>query len=77
MLANTIDKYDNLHLFWYGAAILIGVMIWDVTMALISSTSRHMFSTKTLKIISLVTGLSLIGFGIYFGYQAIQLIFKF
>ncbi|WP_058306225.1 LysE family transporter [Gracilibacillus massiliensis] len=76
VLANTIDKYDHLHLFWYGAAILIGVMIWDVTMALVSSSSRHMFSTNTLKLISTITGLSLIGFAIYFGFQAVQLIFK-
>ncbi|GAE92386.1 transporter [Gracilibacillus boraciitolerans JCM 21714] len=78
VLANTINKYDTFHLFWYGgAAIIIGLMIWDVTMAAVSSSSRHMFSPKTLKTISTVTGLSLIGFAIYFGYQAFYLILKF
>ncbi|WP_208591138.1 LysE family transporter [Gracilibacillus suaedae] len=75
VLANTIDKYDTLHLFWYSSAIMLGVMIWDVSMALISSGSRRLLSEKTLKMISVVTGLSLIGFAIYFGYQAILLIF--
>ncbi|WP_163583105.1 LysE family transporter [Gracilibacillus saliphilus] len=75
VLANTIDKYDTLHLFWYSSAIILGVMIWDLSMALISSGSRRLLSEKTLKMISVVTGLSLIGFAIYFGYQAILLIF--
>ncbi|MGP4040786.1 LysE family transporter [Gracilibacillus sp. D59] len=75
VLANTIDKYDTLHLFWYSTAIIIGVMIWDISMALVSSGSRHLLSDKTLKMISVITGLSLIGFAIYFGYQAITLIF--
>lgn len=75
VLANTIHKYDTLHLFWYSSAIILGVMIWDLSMALISSGSRHLLSEKTLKIISVVTGISLIGFAIYFGYQAITLIF--
>lgn len=75
VLANTIHKYDTLHLFWYSSAIILGVMIWDLSMALISSGSRHLLSEKTLKVISVVTGISLIGFAIYFGYQAITLIF--
>ncbi|WP_163538355.1 LysE family transporter [Gracilibacillus sp. YIM 98692] len=75
VLANTIHKYDNVHLLLYGGAILIGVMAWDISMACVSSSFRHFLTEKTLKRISVFTGLSLIGFAIYFGYQAIQLLF--
>ncbi|WP_101841988.1 LysE family transporter [Halobacillus sp. Marseille-P3879] len=75
VLANTIDKYDNAHLLLYGGAILIGVMAWDITMASVSSGFRKFLTERTLKRIAVVTGVSLLGFAVYFGYQAIRLIF--
>ncbi|MDX8046737.1 LysE family transporter [Gracilibacillus sp. S3-1-1] len=75
VLANTMHKYDTLHLFWYSSAIILGVMVWDLSMAFISSSSRRLLSDKIVKAISVITGISLIGFAIYFGYQAITLIF--
>ncbi|ENH95831.1 hypothetical protein J416_14001 [Gracilibacillus halophilus YIM-C55.5] len=77
VLANTIDKYDTTHLFLYGGAILVGLMVWDITMASLSSGFRHFLTVKTLKRISIFTGFTLIGFAIYFAYQAIQLLFQF
>lgn len=75
VLANTIHKYDNAHLLLYGGAILIGVMAWDVTMACVSSSFRHFLTERTLKGIAVFTGISLLGFSIYFGYQAVKMIF--
>lgn len=75
VLANTIHKYDHSHLLLYGGAILLGVMIWDVTMACVSSGFRNFLTERTMKGISVITGLSLLGFGLYFGYQAVRLIF--
>ncbi len=75
VLANTIHKYDNEHLILYGAAIILGLMLWDVFMASVSSGFRNFLTDRMLKGISNVTGLSLLCFGIYFGYQAIVLLF--
>lgn len=77
VLANTINQYDQVHLVIYGIAVLIGLMLWDITMACISSSFRKVLNQKTLKGISVVTGLTLIGFAIYFGVQAFKLLFHF
>ncbi|SER61750.1 Threonine/homoserine/homoserine lactone efflux protein [Gracilibacillus ureilyticus] len=76
VLANTINKYDHLHLLLYTFAIILGLIIWDFTMALVSSGFRHFLTNRTLKVISVTTGISLIGFAVYFGYQAFQLLFS-
>lgn len=75
VLANTIDRYDNFHLILYGGAILIGLMLWDITMAGVSSGFRKFLTQRTLKGISIFTGLILFGFAFYFGIQAIKLLF--
>lgn len=43
-------------------------------MAGIASSFRNFLNTKILIIISVLSGLSLIGFGLYFGYQAFLLL---
>lgn len=75
VLAKTASKYDQIHLFTYSFAIIIGLIIWDVTMALIASSFRRFLSGKILACISIFSGISLIGFGIYFGYEAVLILF--
>lgn len=75
ILAKTASQYDQLHLLTYSSAIIIGLLIWDVTMAGIASSFRRFLSGKILAGISIFSGISLIGFGIYFGYEAVQLLF--
>ncbi|WP_347552980.1 LysE family transporter (plasmid) [Pseudalkalibacillus hwajinpoensis] len=75
VLANTINRYDNLHLIMYGGAIILGLMIWDITMATLSSGFGKILNDRVLKTISLVSSLSLLGFAIYFGFQAFTLLF--
>ncbi|MFC7062107.1 LysE family transporter [Halobacillus seohaensis] len=77
VLANTITRYDHFHLVLYGAAIILGLMLWDVTMALISSGFRKFLTTRTLKRISIFSGLFMFGFAAYFGYKAVKLLFHF
>ncbi|WP_391122755.1 LysE family transporter [Psychrobacillus sp. L3] len=55
--------------------ILLGIALVDLFMSVISSTSRKLLSGPLLKIISLVSSLSMIGFGIYFGIQAYHSLF--
>lgn len=56
-------------------AILTGIVFVDLMMSFLSSGARKLLSTKLLAIISLITSLSMIGFGIYFGIQAFQALF--
>jgi len=41
-------------------------------MAALASTFRRYLAATFLTVVSVVSGLSLIGFGIYFGWQAVQ-----
>lgn len=75
VLAKTAAEYDKTHLILYSIAIFIGLIIWDITMAGIASTFKRFLTLKTLTFISILSGLSLIGFGLYFGIEAVKLIF--
>ncbi|HYK73039.1 MAG TPA: LysE family transporter [Pseudoneobacillus sp.] len=75
VLAKTAASYNHQQLITYSIAIFIGLFIWDITMAGISSSFKKFFTDKIIFLISLLSGLSLIGFGIYFGYQAVKVLF--
>ncbi|MCT2536186.1 LysE family translocator [Aquibacillus koreensis] len=75
VLAQTVTKYDATHLALYSGAIILGLLLWDFTMALVASSFRHILTNNILIGIAAISGLSLIGFGLYFGYQAYLLIF--
>ena len=56
----------------YSIAIFIGMLIWDFSMALLASSFRRYLSERVLHGLSVLAGLSLLGFGAYFGYQGIM-----
>ncbi|AGK53834.1 LysE family transporter [Bacillus sp. 1NLA3E] len=75
VLAKTATSFSNDQLILYSSAIFCGLLIWDITMALMASTFRMYLSPFLLKIISIISGLSLISFGSYFGCEAIKKLF--
>ncbi|MDW7615555.1 LysE family transporter [Peribacillus simplex] len=75
ILANSASKYDMNHLLLYSSGILIGLLAWDFTMAIIASTFRRFLSKSILMSISIISGISLIGIGIYFAIQAAKVLF--
>lgn len=75
VLAKTSAEYDIPHVIIYSIAIFIGLILWDITMAAIASSFRKYLNQKILTAISILSGLSLIGFGVYFGIQAYKLLF--
>ncbi|MFJ8235778.1 LysE family transporter [Ureibacillus sp. NPDC094379] len=75
VLAKTVSTYDLNHIIFYSGAIFVGLFVWDITMATIASTFRRILTSKLLVVISILSGLSLIGFGLYFGVQAVKLLF--
>lgn len=75
VLAKTASVYASGQLIMYSSAIFIGIITWDISMAALSSSFRKLLTTKLLTIISILSGLSMIGFGLYFGYEAFKLLF--
>jgi L-lysine exporter family protein LysE/ArgO len=75
VLAKTAATYETSQLILYSSAIFIGLLIWDFTMAGVSSNFRKYLTSHLLIGISLLSGISLIGFGIYFGFQAFTVLF--
>ena len=75
VLAKTVHTYEMSQLILYSCAIFFGILIWDFTMALIASTFRNFLTLRLLSFISIASGTSLIGFGCYFGYEAVKILF--
>ncbi|WP_339320698.1 LysE family transporter [Paenibacillus sp. FSL R10-2734] len=75
ILAKAAMEYPMQQLLIYSGAIVLGILIWDVSMAAASSMFRKVLTTRVLKSISVLSGLSLVGFGLYFGIQAARLLF--
>jgi L-lysine exporter family protein LysE/ArgO len=75
VLAKTAASYEKSQVILYSSAIFIGLLIWDITMAGVSSSFRNFLTNRLLVMISAISGLSLIGFGAYFGVQAFHVLF--
>lgn len=75
MLAQSSLKYENIQLLLYSSGIFVGILIWDASMAALSSGARRLVRPRVLQGISVLSGLILIGFGIYFGVQAYRQLF--
>lgn len=75
VLAETSERLTENQLIIYSLAIIAGILLWDTFMSFLSSGARRFLSTRFLKIISLLSSLSMLGFGIYFGIQAYRALF--
>ena len=76
VLAKTSDLYSHAQLLIYSGGIFLGIFLWDIIMASIATSFRKFMNARTLQFISVGAGLSLIDFGLYFGYEAFVFIFK-
>lgn len=75
ILAKSVAVFSIQQLLIYSGAIIVGILLWDVCMAAASSVFRKFLTFRILKSISILSGLSLVGFGLYFGVQAVDLLF--
>ena len=76
VLAKTSDLYSHAQLLIYSGGIFLGIFLWDIIMASIATSFRKFMNARALQFISVGAGVSLIGFGLYFGYEAFFFIFK-
>lgn len=75
LLANISGRYSPIQMLTYSSAIFIGIFLWDLFMAGMASGLKRFFHSKLLQVLSVSAGLSLVGFGLYFGYKAISFMF--
>lgn len=75
ILAKTAGVSTGYQIIINSVAILVGIMTIDLIMSFLSSGARKLLSTKLLIIVSIISSMSMIGFGIYFGIQAFQTLF--
>ncbi|WP_249310379.1 LysE family transporter [Bacillus sp. FJAT-49736] len=75
VLAKIATKYGPVDTIICTSMIFLGLVLWDVFIAILSSGSRKFLHTNFLKIITYVSGISMIAFGIYFGSQGIKALF--
>ena len=75
VLAKTSESFTGSQLLIYSMLIIVGIILWDTFMAFISSGARKLLSSGLLITISVLSSLSMIGFGIYFGIQAFHALF--
>nr|WP_239094166.1 LysE family transporter [Bacillus sp. B15-48] len=71
ILAKTATSYGTGHLLIYSSMIFIGLAIWDIAVAALTSGLKKYFHSNILIAVSIISGLSLIGFGLYFGFQGL------
>lgn len=72
ILAKTASAYGTAHLLIYSSMIFFGLALWDLTVASLTTGLRRFLNDHMLKWISLISGISLIGFGVYFCIQGIK-----
>jgi L-lysine exporter family protein LysE/ArgO len=75
VLVETATSYGTNELIFYSTAIVSGILLWDFTMAFLASSFRRLLTDRLLTLISMASGLSLIGFGLYFGSEAFKAMF--
>ncbi len=75
ILADAASTYPMSQLLIYSGGIVIGILIWDFSMAAASSMFRRFLTSGVLRSISILSGISLLGFGAYFGVQAARMLF--
>lgn len=72
-LATIIDKVAFEKTLLYSSAIFIGIFGWDVFLSSSIHFSRKLFSPSIIQLFSIIAGLALMGFGIYFATELIEL----
>ena len=76
VLAKTAQTNGTESLLIYSSMIFLGLTFWDIFVAALTTGFRKLLNMKSLIAISIISGLSLIGFGLYFSYQGIDAVLR-
>lgn len=72
VLAKTAQIYGTGPLLFYSSMIFLGLALWDLLVASLTTGFRRYLTIHSLKAISIISGLSLLGFGLYFAFQGVK-----
>ncbi|HEK9103213.1 LysE family transporter [Bacillus pfraonensis] len=72
VLTSAIGTVGKEKALLYSITIFVGIMIWDLFMATSIHFGRRFVNNRIMKWISIFAGIVLVGFGLYFGYEAIK-----
>jgi threonine/homoserine/homoserine lactone efflux protein len=75
ILAKTAQTNGTSQLLIYSCMIFVGLTLWDVFVAGLTTGFRRFLNDESIKAISIISGVSLLGFGLYFGYQGLKALF--
>ncbi|WEG10898.1 LysE family transporter [Pullulanibacillus sp. KACC 23026] len=75
VLAETAVNNGFSRVLLYSAMIFLGITIWDLFVATLTSGFKRFFNYRMLIVISALSGVSLILFGVYFVWQGLKAIF--
>jgi threonine/homoserine/homoserine lactone efflux protein len=75
VLAKTASSFGTTDLLLYSSMIFCGLALWDIFVAAITSLFRKWLSLKYIIFTSILSGVSLLGFGVYFAFQGIKVLF--
>jgi threonine/homoserine/homoserine lactone efflux protein len=75
VLAKTASSFGTTDLLLYSSMIFLGLALWDVFVAGLTSLFRKWLSLKYIIFTSILSGVSLLGFGLYFAFQGIKVLF--
>lgn len=75
VLAKTAQMNGTGQLLIYSCMIFVGLTLWDLFVAALTTWFRRFLSDTSIKGISIISGVSLLGFGVYFGYQGVKALF--
>ena len=71
VITKTLETMGKGQALLYSGAIFAGVFVWDILVSTVVHVSRRAVTPRLMKGISVIAGVSLIGFGLYFGYCAV------
>lgn len=71
MVGSSIQNGSKTTALLSSLTIIIGVMLWFFSLSLLLHFGKRFVNEKTMKYVSLIAGIILFGFGLYFGYNAI------
>ncbi|MDM5188059.1 LysE family transporter [Bacillus sp. DX4.1] len=72
VLTSAIGTVGKEQALYYSITIFVGIMIWDLFMATSIHFGRRFVNDRIMKWISVFAGVVLVGFGMYFGYEAVR-----
>lgn len=76
VLAKTAQTNGTESLLIYSSMIFLGLTFWDLFVAGLTTGFRKLLNVKSLIAISIISGLSLVGFGLYFSYQGVDALLR-